>query len=89
MQDGGSVPASGVFEGDAMTGKRKGSVQPWVMPSWMEPYRNMIVNTGGNTVEEMMNGDANPMINLPLSTLQACVKSQVLLLELLHKKGIV
>lgn len=35
----------------------------------------------------MMNGDADPRTNLPLSTLQACVKSQVLLLETLHKQG--
>lgn len=58
----------------------------WSMPKWMEPFRGKIVNTGGNTIEEMMNGNADPQINLPLSTLQACVKSQVLLLEVLHGK---
>ena len=60
----------------------------WTMPAWMEPYREMIVNTGGNPVEEMVNGDADPMINLPLSTLQACVKSQVSLLNHLHNEGL-
>ena len=57
----------------------------WVMPEWMEPYREYIHNTGGNTVESMMNGDASPLINLPLSMLQACVKSQVSMLYGLHE----
>lgn len=60
--------------------------KPWTMPVWMECYRGLIVNTGGNSVEEMMNGDASPFINLPLSTLQACVKSQVALLNRLHDR---
>lgn len=57
------------------------------MPEWMEPYRELICNTGGNSIEDMMNGHADPRVNLPLSTLQACVKSQVLLLNLLHRNG--
>lgn len=60
----------------------------WTMPEWMEPFRESICNTGGNSVEDMMNGHANPRVNLPLSTLQACVKSQVLLLENLRKRKI-
>lgn len=59
----------------------------WTMPEWMEPYREHIVNTGGNVVESLVNGTTSPLINLPLSTLQACVKSQVALLERLHKAG--
>ena len=35
----------------------------------------------------MVNGSANPLINLPLSTLQACVKSQVSMLEGLFVNG--
>lgn len=58
----------------------------WKMPKWMEPFRESICNTGGNSVEDMMNGCADPLINLPLSTLQACVKSQVALLYALHEK---
>lgn len=54
------------------------------MPAWMEPYRALIVNTGGNKIEDMMNGNADPRVNLPLSTLQACVKSQVIFLEQLR-----
>lgn len=60
----------------------------WKMPSWMERYRSLIVNTGGNSIEEMMNGNADPRVNLPLSTLQACVKSQVSLLENMRRSGI-
>lgn len=52
----------------------------------MKPYRELIVNTGGNSVEEMMNGNASPLVNLPLSTLQACVKSQIALLNRLHDR---
>jgi hypothetical protein len=63
------------------------SRKKWTMPKWMEPYRKLIVNTGGNAIEEMVNGDADPYVNLPLSTLQACVKSQVSLLEQLRQKG--
>lgn len=58
--------------------------RPWLIPDWMRPYVQYIVNTGGNDVEDMINGHADPLINLPLSTLQACVKSQVMLLEQLH-----
>lgn len=61
----------------------------WVMPDWMEPYRAFICNTGGNPVEEMVNGNANTFSNLPLSTLQACVKSQVVLLSSLHAAGLI
>jgi hypothetical protein len=65
--------------------KRK-SPQEWKMPAWMEPFRKSICNTAGNDIEEMMNGDADPYINLPLSTLQACVKSQVSLLYALNDR---
>ena len=56
------------------------------LPKWMKPYLPLIVNTGGNDVEEMYNGHADPYINLPLSTLQACVKSQIALLSVLQDK---
>lgn len=60
----------------------------WAMPEWMQPYKNYIRNTGGNDVTELMNGNTDPMINLPLSTLQACVKSQVGLLYELYERGL-
>jgi hypothetical protein len=63
-------------------------MRKWKMPKWMEKYRSLIQNTGGNDIESMQNGNANPQINLPLSTLQACVKSQVSLLYVLKEKGL-
>lgn len=53
----------------------------------MEPFRGLICNTGGNSIEEMVSGNADPRVNLPLSTLQACVKSQVTLLENMYSEG--
>lgn len=60
----------------------------WRMPKWMRKYEPYICNTGGNDVTAMNNGHADPFSNLPLSTLQACVKSQVILLETLHENGL-
>jgi len=60
----------------------------WTMPDWMERFRGKIINTGGNAVEEMMVDDSDPQINLPRAVLAACVKSQVGLLEILHKDGV-
>lgn len=59
----------------------------WTMPEWMECYRDCIVNTGGNSIEELMNGDADPRVNLPMSTLQCSVKSQVAMLNVMRKRG--
>jgi hypothetical protein len=64
----------------------KARKKKWTMPAWMEPLRSSICNTGGNSVEELVNGNADPVINLPLSTLQACVKSQVALLLSLNSR---
>ena len=64
------------------------------MPAWMKPYARHVTNTGTNepdrvaVVERMYNDTADPRINLPLSTLQACVKSQVGLLYVLHEAGL-
>lgn len=70
----------------AGTAKRRAPRQS--LPEWMRPYLVHIVNTGGNDIEEMFNGDADPRTNLPLSTLQACVKSQVVLLQRLHDSAL-
>jgi hypothetical protein len=67
--------------------RRRLLMPKWTMPKWMEAYREFICNTGGNTVERLMNGTTNPIVNLPLSTLECAVKSQVILLEILHKNG--
>ena len=58
------------------------------LPLWIRPYLAHIWNTGGNDIEDMWNGDADPFINLPLSTLQAAVKSQIMLLWRLHDAGL-
>lgn len=60
--------------------------KPWTMPIWMESYRDLFINTGGNSVEDLMNDDTSPLINLPRSTLAACVKSQVGFLTILHTR---
>jgi hypothetical protein len=62
----------------------------WTMPAWMRPYRSMIVNTGGNDIEELVNDDgtnSNIFNNAPRAVLCVAVKSQVSLLEALHEAG--
>ena len=60
----------------------------WKMPTWMEPYRSLICNTGGNSIERLVNGMTDPIINLPVSTIEFGVKSQIGLLENLKAKGL-
>ena len=64
----------------------------WIMPEWMEKYRKMIVNTGGNAIEELVNDDgtnSNVFNNAPRALICVAVKSQVNLLEILHKEGLI
>lgn len=61
----------------------------WVMPLWMERYRMHFVNTGGNTVEELMNSHVNFSTNMPLALLHECILSQVALLKRLHQVGLI
>lgn len=69
------------------------AARTWRMPKWMEPFAPLITNTGTSeqnrvaVVERMYNGSTDPRVNLPLSTLEACVKSQVGLLHELKEKG--
>ena len=62
------------------------------MPEWMEPYRDSIVNTGGNTIERLMDvyyNDSNVLsINMPLGVLAISCSSQVALLTRLRKDGV-
>lgn len=61
----------------------------WKMPRWMEPYRAMIVNTGGNSIEDLMDDHATTVFaNAPRAMICVAVKSQVALLEALHSKGV-
>lgn len=62
----------------------------WTMPPWMEPYRDLIVNTGDNNIEDLMTrnpSEANIVINAPLALICIAVESQVALLNHLYKKG--
>lgn len=60
----------------------------WVMPAWMAPFRDAICNTGGNSVEELMNDhESNPFTNHIRAALCVAVKSQVSLLNELHRRG--
>lgn len=64
--------------------------EKWVMPEWMEPYRKSINNTGGNDIEDMMNNHSvNLDNNAILTLLVVAVKSQVTLLETLHKAELI
>lgn len=60
----------------------------WIMQSWIEPYRNLIVNTGGNSIEELMNDKESNMENNYIRTaLIVAVKSQISFLQNLKDHG--
>jgi hypothetical protein len=62
--------------------------KPWVMPQWMEQYRELINNNGGNSVEELMNDHSTNLHNNSIKTmLIIAVDSQVTMLECLHIRG--
>lgn len=64
---------------------KKLNVNQWKMPAWMEPYRSCINNTGGNSVEELMNDHtSNMQNNFVRAALCIAIKSQVSLLNSLH-----
>lgn len=63
----------------------------WKMPKWMEEFRSCFHNTGGNSIEELMNDDgtnSNVFNNALRALLCIAVKSQVALLEELHELGV-
>jgi len=60
----------------------------WKMPEWMEPYRGCIANTGGNSIERLMNGPpATVQVNAPLALIQMSVEAQIEMLHRLKKEG--
>lgn len=64
----------------------------WKMPPWMEKYREFFGNTGGNTVEDLMNRDpreANIFINAPVALICVAVENQVGILMRLYDKGLI
>lgn len=63
-----------------------GIMKKWKMPKWMEPFREHISNTGGNSIEDLMNNHTATLDNNAiLAMLCVAVKSQVILLERLYK----
>ena len=64
------------------------SGKTWKMPKWMEAYRAIICNTGGNPIEEMMNDDDSTLSNNSVRVcLISAVKSQIAMLQALKAKG--
>lgn len=60
----------------------------FTMPTWMEQYRECFQNTGGNTIEDLMNDTGtNAFSNAVRSALIISVDSQVTLLLRLHEAG--
>lgn len=63
-------------------------VHEWVMPDWMERFRDFIRNTGGNTVEDLMNDtDSNSQNNHIRWAMKVSVADQVKLLGVLVAAG--
>lgn len=60
----------------------------WTMPEWMEKYRPLFYNTGGNSIEDLMNDEGtNPSNNIIRWSIIISVQAQFVLLERLHKEG--
>jgi len=59
--------------------------KPWTMPTWMEPYRELITDTGGNDVEELIDDTTTIQVNALRAVLAVSVKAQVRLLLRLHE----
>lgn len=63
--------------------------EPWVMPDWAEPYRDLFVNIGGNELETLLNlPPGTGRSNIVLSSLGVAVESQYGLLVQLHRRGL-
>jgi hypothetical protein len=63
--------------------------QTWTMPTWMEPWRGLFQNTGGNSVEDLMNDhDTNGFDNSLRAALIISVSSQIDLLCRSAKRGL-
>lgn len=61
----------------------------WKMPKWMEPYREAFQNTGGNSIENLMNDKSTTVFNNCVrAALIVAVSSQVDLLARLRDAGV-
>ena len=61
--------------------------QEWTMPAWIEPYRDLIGSTGGHDIEWLMNQEPDSCSNTTLYALIISVQSQIALLRVLRKEG--
>lgn len=71
--------------------EKKVTPEKFVIPAWMKPYAKMILNTGGNSIEDLMNDDgknSNIFNNAPRALICTAVKSQVQLLAQLYARGL-
>lgn len=63
----------------------------WTMPEWMEPYRGLFENTGGQSVEDLVNTDGknagSNVVNPVLAAMAVSVESQVMMLARLRSNG--
>lgn len=59
----------------------------WKMPKWMEAYRDSFTNTGGNSVEELINWHGTAQSNIVIAILSSCAVAQVGLLGRLYDAG--
>jgi hypothetical protein len=80
-----------IFGGIMTCKDKKCKDKKWIMPKWMKSYENMILNTGGNSIEDLVNDDgrnSNIFNNAPRALICASVKSQVGLLQQLYEQGL-
>lgn len=58
------------------------------MPDWIEPYRDLFTNTGGNSIETLMNAPPNTgRTNVVLGSLAIAMEAQLHLLYRLREAG--
>ncbi len=63
--------------------------QYWVMPEWLEPYRDLIGDTGGHSVEELMNDWTSGFHdNYMRAARMMAVNAQIELLRRLRGEGL-
>jgi hypothetical protein len=74
---------------ERMEGYEWGSNGPWTMPSHLERYRGLIIDTGSNPIEWLMSlSGKDTWNNVVLAALCVSVNAQLVLLERLYKEGL-
>jgi hypothetical protein len=59
----------------------------WILPEQLEPYRDLIGETGGNAIEDLLTQELDMRTNMPVTVLAIAVAAQVTLLARLHAQG--